>query len=143
MKFRKEIIKEVKDVLLLYCGFYTVVTLLNSVSYLLDGVYEDPTGNWHEIHRGVIVLIVVLAIVLEKHIKMNNIILKEVLIYVPMMLLVFGYVWLDGLREPLSDGAYWGIFKGFTSAWICYSIVVILYRLIKKRLGFGKVENPG
>lgn len=30
---------------------YTVITLLNSVLYLCNAIYEDPGGNWHELDR--------------------------------------------------------------------------------------------
>ena len=31
-----------------YSVIYTAITLLSSVLYLCNGVYEDPSGNWHE-----------------------------------------------------------------------------------------------
>lgn len=39
--------------LFLYFEIYTVATLLNSVIYLAKGLFEDPSGNWHEIDRAV------------------------------------------------------------------------------------------
>ena len=40
-----------------YGVIYTVITLLNSVLYLCSGIYEDPSGNWHELDRAIILLI--------------------------------------------------------------------------------------
>ena len=40
-----------------YSVIYTVITLLNSVLYLCNGIYEDPSGNWHELDRAMILLI--------------------------------------------------------------------------------------
>ena len=40
---------------------YTAITLLNSVLYLCNGVYEDPSGNWHELDRAIILLIGIAA----------------------------------------------------------------------------------
>ena len=122
-----------KNILLIYCGSYTLITLLNSVGYLLNGIHEDPSGNWHELSRAVIIFIVVLAIQLDKIIKIKNIFLKELVIYIPTMLLIFGYVWIDGLREPLASKAYFGIFIIYTSAWICYNLMVAGVRFFKKR----------
>ncbi|MGL4736922.1 MAG: DUF6608 family protein [Cellulosilyticaceae bacterium] len=123
-----------KNILLLYCGIYTVVTVLNSVAYLLNGIYEDPSGNWHELSRAVIVFIGVLVIQLEKNVRIKNVLLKELIIYIPAMLLVFGYVWLDGLREPLASNAYSGIFVIFTSSWICYSLIMFALRFMRQRM---------
>ena len=36
-----------------YSIIYTVITLLNSVLYLCNGNYEDPSGNWHELDRAI------------------------------------------------------------------------------------------
>lgn len=35
----------------IYSILYTVITLLSSVLYLCSGIYEDPSGNWHELDR--------------------------------------------------------------------------------------------
>lgn len=121
-----------KNILLLYCGIYTFVTLLNSVFYLLNGIYEDPNGNWHELSRAVIVFIVVLAIQLDEHINIKNFFFKKLAIYIPTMLLVLGYVWLEGLREPLANSAYSDIFIIYTGAWICYSFIVAGIKFFKK-----------
>ncbi len=37
----------------LYSIIYTAITLLNSVLYLCNGIYEDPSGNWHELDRDI------------------------------------------------------------------------------------------
>ena len=44
-----------------YSIIYTVITLLNSVLYLGNGIYEDPSGNWHELDRAIILLIGIAA----------------------------------------------------------------------------------
>ncbi len=41
----------------MYAIIYTVITLLNSVLFLCSGIYEDPSGNWHELDRAIILLI--------------------------------------------------------------------------------------
>ena len=49
------------DLVSVYCIIYTVITLLNSVLYLYNDIYEDPSGNWHELDRAIILLIGVAA----------------------------------------------------------------------------------
>ena len=51
-----------KNLIFAYTVLYTFVTVLNSILYLYNGIYEDPSGNWHEIDRAIIVLIGVVAI---------------------------------------------------------------------------------
>ena len=49
------------NIILGYSIIYTITTLLNSVLYLVNGIYEDPSGNWHELDRAIIILIGVIA----------------------------------------------------------------------------------
>ena len=44
-----------KQSVFIYCVLYTLATMFNSVLYLINGYYEDPSGNWHELDRGIIV----------------------------------------------------------------------------------------
>ena len=44
-----------------YSVIYTMITLLNSILYLGSGIYEDPSGNWHELDRALILLIGIAA----------------------------------------------------------------------------------
>ena len=39
----------------IYSIIYTGITLLSSILYLCDGIYEDPSGNWHELDRAMII----------------------------------------------------------------------------------------
>ena len=61
-----------------YCIFYTVATFANSVIYLMQGIYEDPSGKWHEIDRAIITLIVVVAYTLVRNLEIKNYFLKHV-----------------------------------------------------------------
>lgn len=112
-----------KNALFLYCGIYTLATILNSILYLTKGVYEDPNGNWHEIDRAIIVLIGVLAIELYIHVKVKNRLVSALIVYIPTLLLVFGYVWLSGLREPLANSAYRDIFINYSTMFLGVSLI--------------------
>ena len=131
--------KYLRGILFLYFEIYTAATLINSIIYLAQGVYEDPSGNWHEIDRAVIVLVAVLAYALIRYIKVSNFALKLVIVYVPTMLLVFLYVFLRGLTVELAKSAYKDIFMCYTVGFAFVSIVVFVINLIKKK---GAAARP-
>ena len=125
--------KYLRGILFLYFEIYTAATLLNSVIYLAQGVYEDPSGNWHEIDRAVIVLVAVIAYALIRYIKVKNIFQKVLIVYVPTMLLVFLYVFLRGLTVELASTAYRDIFINYTAGFIFVTIVVLIVNVIRKK----------
>ena len=102
------------DSLLIYRGLYTIAPIVNSISYLSKGIYEDPTGNWHELDRAIITLIVILAYSLIRYIHIKNFAIKLVVVYVPTILLAFLYVWFRGLTAELASSAYIDIFVNYT-----------------------------
>ena len=67
----------------IYSVIYTAITLLNSVLYLSNGVYEDPSGNWHELDRAIILLIGIAAFELCTNLTVKPLILRYVAAYVP------------------------------------------------------------
>ena len=125
--------KYLRGILFLYFEIYTAATLLNSVIYLAKGVYEDPSGNWHEIDRAVIVLVAVVAYALIRYIKLNNFFLKVAIVYVPTMLLVFLYVFLRGLTVELARTAYRDIFINYTAGFVFVTIVVLVVNVIRRK----------
>ncbi len=125
--------KYLRGILFLYFEIYTAATLLNSVIYLAKGVFEDPSGNWHEIDRAVIVLVAVIAYALIRYVKMNNFFLKVLTVYVPTMLLVFLYVFLRGLTVELASTAYRDIFINYTAGFVFVTIVVLIIKVIRKK----------
>ena len=121
-----------RGILFLYFEIYTVATLINSVIYLARGVFEDPSGNWHEIDRAVIVLVAVIAYALIRYVKVRSFVLKLAIVYVPTMLLVFLYVFLRGLTVELAKSAYRDIFINYTVGFAFVSIVVLVINGIRK-----------
>ena len=117
-----------KKAVILYCGIYTIITILNSVLYLTEGVYEDPNGNWHELTRAVVVLIGTIAYVLALYLPIKNSLLKSLVIYVPTMGLTFFFLFLNGFVEPLAKHAYRDIFFNYTGCFVIVSIVAALVR---------------
>ena len=114
-----------------YSMIYTAITLLNSVLYLCNGIYEDPSGNWHELDRAMILLIGIAAFELT----VKPLVLRYVTAYIPSLLLTFAYVWSTGLREPLAKTAYRDIWINFTSLFVLLSIINTAVHVYKKKRG--------
>jgi hypothetical protein len=133
--------KYLRGILFLYFEIYTAATLLNSVIYLSKGVYEDPSGNWHEIDRAVIVLVAVIAYALIRYIKVNNFFLKDIIVYVPTMLLVFLYVFLRGLTVELASTAYRDIFINYTAGFLFVTIIVLIVNVVRKKKSAKATET--
>lgn len=120
-----------------YAVLYTIITLLNSILYLSNGIYEDPSGNWHELDRAVITLIGVMTFVLCTRSSVRPFILRLIIAYVPSQLLAFAYVWFSGLHEELAQTAYRDIWINFTGFFVLLCIVntvTCMYKEKKKKL---------
>lgn len=130
-----------KDAVILYCVIYTLSTIVNSIVYLCDGIYEDPNGNWHELDRAVIVLIGVLAYEFIKYIPIKKSILRIIVAYVSTLLLTLAYVALTGLREPLASGAFKDIFICFTEMFVMIGLCVKGAMVIKNRKNKNSEKN--
>ncbi len=115
-----------KESVYIYCTIYTVVTILNSILYLVQGYRDDPSGNWHELTRAVIVLIGVTAYEMATKLPIKNMLLRSFVVYVPTMCLAFGFMWLNHFIEPLAKSAYRDIFINYTSLFVIVSIVAIV-----------------
>lgn len=116
----------------IYCVIYTAITLLNSILYLGSGIYEDPSGNWHELDRAIILLIGLAAFMLCTNLPVKPFILRYLIAYIPSQLLAFSYVWFTGLREPLAKTAYRDIWINFTSLFIILCIINTISDIRKK-----------
>ncbi len=117
----------------IYAVLYTATTLLNSVLYLCSGIYEDPSGNWHELDRAIILLIGMTAFMLCTSLPVKPVILRYAIAYVPSQLLAFGYVWFTGFREPLAKTAYRDIWINFTSLFVLMCIANTVISVCKEK----------
>ena len=123
-----------KNLIFAYTVLYTFVTVLNSILYLYNGIYEDPSGNWHEIDRAIIVLIGVVAYALVTELIIKPMVLRYVVSYIPTVLLAFFYVWSTSFRENLAQSAYMDVWINFTSMFVRFCIVhFIVYKCRKKK----------
>ena len=119
----------------IYSIIYTLITLLNSVLYLGNGIYEDPSGNWHELDRAMILLIGMAAFELCTSLPVRPLILRYVAAYIPSQLLAFAYVWFSGLREPLAKSAYRDIWINFTCLFVMLCLIDSAISIYRKRHG--------
>lgn len=117
----------------IYSIIYTVITLLNSILYLGNGIYEDPNGNWHELDRAIILLIGIITFHLCTTLPIRPLILRYIITYIPSQLLVFIYIWFSGLREELAKTAYRDIWINFTSLFILLCIVNTIIYIRKEK----------
>ena len=123
-----------KESVFLYCVIYTVVTMINSIAYLAEGIFEDPSGNWHEITRAIIVMIGVVAFELTRHLQIKNLFLRSIVVYIPTMMLAFFAVWASQFIDPLADSAYRDIFINYTGLFVMVAaIAIIAFKLKEKR----------
>ena len=114
-----------------YSVIYTAITVLNSVLYLGSGIYEDPSGNWHELDRAMILLIGMAAFKLCTGLPIKPPLARYIAAYIPSQLLAFTYVWLSGFREELAKTAYRDIWINFTGLFILFCVInaiACLYR---------------
>lgn len=119
----------------IYSIIYTVITLLNSVLYLCNGIYEDPSGNWHELDRAMVLLIGIAAFELCTNLPVKPLALRYLIAYIPSQLLAFAYVWFSGLREPLAKTAYRDIWINFTGLFVLLCIMNTVVYVFKKKEG--------
>ena len=82
--------------------------------------------------RALILLIGVVAIQLFRKLNFKNKFTNFILSYVPTMVLIFGYVFLRGLRTELTQSAYRDIFFNFTAFYIIITVIDLIIRKIKK-----------
>ena len=122
-----------KESIYIFSIIYTLVTILNSILYLVQGYRDDPSGNWHELTRAGIVLIGVTAYELATKIPIKNLSIRSVVVYIPTMGLAFGFIWLNQFIEPLAKSAYRDIFINYTSLFVMVSIAAIIKNNIKQR----------
>ncbi len=125
----------------IYSIIYTAITLLNSVLYLCNGIYEDPGGNWHELDRAIILLIGIAAFELCTNLPVKPLALRYLIAYIPSQLLAFAYVWFSGLREPLAKTAYRDIWINFTSLFVLLCIINTVIYVFKKKRGQKEKGN--
>lgn len=120
-----------KSSFLLYCIIFTLTTLADNIWQISKGQTAD--SNYHIMNRAIVVLIAVITITLFDKFRFRNKLLSHLVSYVISMSVVFLYVWVTSFFDPLSPGAYQGIFFTFTSLTIVFSILLEIRDRIKNK----------
>ena len=130
---RKQWENWLKESIIIYSIIYTITTISSSAIYLFLGIRDDPSGNWHEITRALIVLIGVLAYELVKHLPIKNVMLRTLVVYVVTLGCAFFVVWSTQFIEPLAKSAYKDIFINYTGLFLTISILILIVNKVKHR----------
>ena len=133
MIWRKQWKNWLKESIIIYSIIYTITTIVSSVIYLFLGIRDDPSGNWHEITRALIVLIGVLVYELAKHLPIKNVMLRTLVVYIMTLGCAFFVVWLTQFIEPLAKSAYKDIFINYTGLFLTISIFILIINKVKHR----------
>lgn len=130
---RKQCENWLKESIIIYSIIYTITTIVSSALYLFLGIRDDPSGNWHEITRALIVLIGVFAYELAKHLPIKNVVLRTLVVYVVTLGCAFFVVWSTQFIEPLAKSAYKDIFINYTGLFLTISILILIVKKLKQR----------
>ena len=130
---RKQWENWLKESIIIYSIIYTITTIVSSALYLFLGIRDDPSGNWHEITRALIVLIGVFAYELAKHLPIKNVVLRTLVVYVVTLGCAFFVVWSTQFIEPLAKSAYKDIFINYTGLFLTISILILIVNKVKHR----------
>lgn len=122
-----------KESIIIYSIIYTITTIANSALYLIQGIRDDPSGNWHEITRALIVLVGVIAYELARHLPIKNMVLRTLVVYVVTLGCAFFVVWSTQFIEPLAKSAYKDIFINYTGLFLTISILILIVKKLKQR----------
>ena len=128
---KSNFVSTVKNSALLYCIIFTVTTLVDNIWQLCRGQAAD--SNYHIINRAVVVFIAVITITLFDKFRLKSKILSHLVSYVISMMVVFAYVWFTSFFDPLSPGAYQGIFVIYTFLTIMVSVIIGIKERIKRK----------
>jgi hypothetical protein len=122
-----------KESIFIYSVIYTITTIVNSIAYLIQGIRNDPSGNWHELTRALIVLIGVLAYELARHLPIKNIFLRTATVYVVTLACAFLAVWSTHFIEPLAESAYKDIFINYTGLFVIIAVIAVIVQKIRHK----------
>lgn len=122
-----------KESVFIYSLIYTITTVVNSIAYLIQGIKHDPSGNWHELTRALIVLIGIVAYELARHLPVKNLFLRAGIVYLVTLPFALLTVWSTQFVEPLAQSAYMDIFINFTGLFIVVTIITVIVKKIKPK----------
>ncbi len=120
-----------KNIAILFCSIFTVVTIVSCVINLLLGYTSDT--YLHILDRAVLTLIGSIITGLAVDIDLNNSILNCLVPYLIFIMLAFLYVFISGYFVELHPNAYRDIFINDTVAYFVVYAGIVIYRNATKQ----------
>lgn len=119
-----------KNIAVLFCIIFTVVTVASCIINLLMGNTNDT--YLHILDRAVLTLVGSIIIGIAVYIDFKSSILNCLIPYLIFIVFAFLYVFISGFFVELHHNAYRDIFINDTIAYIIVYIGILIYKNISK-----------
>ena len=103
------------EIFISICVSYTIISIAGAIINMLTG---SQTNNLNVISMFVFTTIAVLVLYMHRLFENLSPLMMIVIQYLIAMGLVFLYVYIIGLFDPVAEGGYWDIFRSFTIPYI-------------------------
>lgn len=119
-----------KNVGILFCSIFTVVTVISCIINLLMG--NENETYIHILDRAILTLIGSIIVGIAVTINFKSLILNCFIPYLIFILLAFLYVFISGFFVELHPNAYRDVFINDTIAYIIVYVGILIYKNISK-----------
>ncbi len=119
-----------KNVGILFCSIFTVVTVTSCIINLLMG--NENETYIHILDRAILTLIGSIIVGIAVTINFKSLILNCFIPYLIFILLAFLYVFMSGFFVELHPNAYRDVFINDTIAYIIVYVGILIYKNISK-----------
>lgn len=120
-----------KNVGILFCSIFTVVTVTSCIINLLMG--NENETYIHILDRAILTLIGSIIVGIAVTINFKSLILNCFIPYLIFILLAFLYVFISGFFVELHPNAYRDVLINDTIAYIIVYVGILIYKNISKR----------
>lgn len=120
-----------KNIGILFCSIFTVVTVTSCIINLLMG--NENETYIHILDRAILTLIGSIIVDIAVTINFKSLILNCFIPYLIFILLAFLYVFISGFFVELHPNAYRDVFINDTIAYIIVYIGILIYKNTSKR----------
>lgn len=120
-----------KNIAVLFCIIFTVVTVTSCIINLLMG--NENETYIHILDRAILTLIGSIIVDIAVTINFKSLILNCFIPYLIFILLAFLYVFISGFFVELHPNAYRDVFINDTIAYIIVYIGILIYKKTSKR----------
>lgn len=119
-----------KNVGILFCSIFTVVTVTSCIINLLIGNTNET--YIHILDRAILTLVGSIIVGIAVTINFKSLILNCFIPYLIFILLAFLYVFISGFFVELHPNAYRDVFINDTIAYIIVYVGILIYKNISK-----------